>query len=347
MYNPHKLFVGGLPATLSQQELQMAFNAIDPLVRVDLKCRKDNPALNLGYAFLLVDDAASAKRLISRHYNIGNRTVQVQQSRLPGESNQNNPQNSCRLYLRGIPKNATDEQLKQYFDEFSACRAAYAISDISGHSRGFGYIETETSEAAQILLQIKTFKFGDSHMIVESFRRQEPTTRKERREANRRKGSKAIQTDCNKLSKKLIKDTNNQPQQHLAAHERQLYEESSDVTGSSRRKLWRTSTTVSHQKEHHSRKHIKEPEPHSGGYGNYEPGFSFDYESLTGDTFIQNLHGSTLIGKGQNTSLQLPTRGCSEAEITSIAQRLNHGNTNVRFNVLLTRSKTKESQDTI
>jgi RNA recognition motif-containing protein len=54
-----------------------------------------------------------------------------------------------KLYIANLPYSATDEILRHIFEHIGAVRSAAVIKDPeTGRSRGFGFVEMETAEAA-------------------------------------------------------------------------------------------------------------------------------------------------------------------------------------------------------
>ena len=171
MHSGKKLFVGGLPATLNLDMFLDIFQDYTPHVRVQLKMREDNPNLNVGYGFLIVDDHSLVKQILTRQFVTGGRLIQVQKTNKKTKEPKASTQNQTRVYLKGIPQDTTDAQLLDFFKQFASVRAAYSIADVAGQARRFGYIEVDNLEEANMLLEIKTFNFNGIHMVVEPFRK--------------------------------------------------------------------------------------------------------------------------------------------------------------------------------
>jgi cold-inducible RNA-binding protein len=54
-----------------------------------------------------------------------------------------------RIYIANLPYSATDEILRHIFEHVGAVRCATIVMDSeTGRSRGFGFVEMETSQAA-------------------------------------------------------------------------------------------------------------------------------------------------------------------------------------------------------
>ena len=162
-----KLFVGGLPPTVTKEELEHVFCEFGPSLKIDLQL-KEGSSLNQGYAFLLVTDPSIADRIVESEFEVRHRRLQVQFSKkIPKKQNVA----PLRLYCRGIPPEVSDHELTRFFNEFADCRAAYCIKNSHGKKKGYGFIELFEKESAQALLDIKTFKLRDTHLVVEEFSR--------------------------------------------------------------------------------------------------------------------------------------------------------------------------------
>lgn len=160
-----KLFVGGLPPTLTRKELNDTFGHLEPHMRIEMKM-DHRTRLNKGFAFLLVRDPVIATKIVENEYMIRNRSIQVQYSKKVSKAKRSA---SMRLFCRGIPRQVTDRELTEFFDTISPCRAAYSIKDFGGKHKGFGFIELCTDEGAQALLKIRKFKFGKANLEVEEY----------------------------------------------------------------------------------------------------------------------------------------------------------------------------------
>jgi cold-inducible RNA-binding protein len=61
---------------------------------------------------------------------------------------------STKLFVGNLSFSTMDDQLRQAFSEFGGVTSASVVLDrMTGQSRGFGFVEFETSEAAQRAIQ--------------------------------------------------------------------------------------------------------------------------------------------------------------------------------------------------
>jgi RNA recognition motif. (a.k.a. RRM, RBD, or RNP domain) len=163
--NSIKLFVGGLPPTLTCAELAEVFAPHSKKMTIDLKMDA-NHHLNRGFAFLYLNDHSLVEEITSKNYRVKNRLIQVQVSRATSKSFR--PE-GCRVFCRGIPSGTSDFELTEFFQSFADCRCAYAIREGSGENKGFGFIELNQESDAQMLLSTKTIQFKNAYLMLEPF----------------------------------------------------------------------------------------------------------------------------------------------------------------------------------
>lgn len=175
--NSIKLFVGGLPPTLTCAELAEVFAPHSKKMTIDLKMDPDHQ-LNRGFAFLYLNDQQLVDEITKRNYNVKNRLIQVQVSRA---TTKNFRPEGCRIFCRGIPSGTSDFELTEFFQNFSGCRCAYAIRDTTGENKGFGFVELHSESETQILLSMKTVEFKSCTLSLESF--QKSKTKNQTKEA--------------------------------------------------------------------------------------------------------------------------------------------------------------------
>jgi RNA recognition motif-containing protein len=75
---------------------------------------------------------------------------------------------ASKLYVGGLAYSTTSESLRQHFAQFGTVESATVITDrLSGESRGFGFVEMSTAEAAQAAIaQLNEQPFEGRKLIV-------------------------------------------------------------------------------------------------------------------------------------------------------------------------------------
>jgi len=70
------------------------------------------------------------------------------------------------LYVGGISYNTTEDGLKEAFEKAGAVKSAKIITDkMTGRSRGFGFVEMETDEAASKAIEMWNEKELDGRKL--------------------------------------------------------------------------------------------------------------------------------------------------------------------------------------
>eukprot|EP01104_Vermistella_antarctica_P000714 TRINITY_DN10839_c0_g1_i1.p1 TRINITY_DN10839_c0_g1~~TRINITY_DN10839_c0_g1_i1.p1 ORF type:complete len:115 (-),score=25.47 TRINITY_DN10839_c0_g1_i1:274-576(-) len=78
-----------------------------------------------------------------------------------------------RLFVGSIPYNCTKQVLADYFARFGVINNAYVVMDkMTGRSRGFGFVEFESSDTAQDLVG-KEMEFGGRNIFIRQAHRAE------------------------------------------------------------------------------------------------------------------------------------------------------------------------------
>jgi len=72
-----------------------------------------------------------------------------------------------RLYVGGIPYSSTEESIKEAFGEAGEVESVRIILDrMTGRSRGFGFVEMTTEEAAQKAIELFDGKDFEGRTLV-------------------------------------------------------------------------------------------------------------------------------------------------------------------------------------
>jgi len=80
-----------------------------------------------------------------------------------------------KMFVGGLPHDATEKSVTELFTEFSKVRSIDLISDIfSGKCKGFGFIEMEGHEARAAIAGLNGKNMGEKNLIV----KYEDTTKK-------------------------------------------------------------------------------------------------------------------------------------------------------------------------
>lgn len=159
-----KLFVGGLPPSLTESELAKVIKRIGE-AKVNL-VKRSHSQLNSGFAFVIPGSRETASLLLASEIYIQGRCLQFQVS--SGKKSLENLSGK-RLFMRNLPYSISNEELADFFSKYCNIRAAYSILDTYGWSKGFGFIDFYDSVSTKIILDIGIFKIHGTLITVEEF----------------------------------------------------------------------------------------------------------------------------------------------------------------------------------
>lgn len=86
------------------------------------------------------------------------------------------------LFVRGLPDDATVEDLTDYFSQFVPVKHSIVVRDKDQNSRGFGFVTfTEDEDAVTALAKAKKTKFKNRLLRIDVAKRREKTDRRQRK----------------------------------------------------------------------------------------------------------------------------------------------------------------------
>ena len=154
---PIKLFIGGLPVTLTKTQLCKHLDSIAPLLNLRL-IRDENGALSKGFAFFEVESMDDAKQFIQQSIQIEGRMLNCQ---IKGKNRLRTKVNRKRLHISSIPSTLTDEELRKYFSILPGLRSVYSVRKKDGRSLNFGFADFEHEQQCQDALRLGQISLGD------------------------------------------------------------------------------------------------------------------------------------------------------------------------------------------
>lgn len=127
--HPRKIFVGGLAHKTSTQHLRDYFARYGSIV--DAVVLRWPDGRSRGFGYVTYSDVASAVAAMLETHQVGGRKVDVKRA-VPGTN---------KLFVGGLPQNATAAELRDYFETFGTVSDAVVMLDpVTTRSRGFGFV---------------------------------------------------------------------------------------------------------------------------------------------------------------------------------------------------------------
>lgn len=138
------LFVGGIPATMSEAEIEYHFSQKCRVSKVRIMREKKTHEPK-GFAFVTLTDASAVSAVLNMTHVISGRKLDVQLASRKGEKKEwKEEQKKKRIFVSNLPNSFGNEELAAYFSKYGLIRNAYIIKDfMTDQSKNYGYIEFE------------------------------------------------------------------------------------------------------------------------------------------------------------------------------------------------------------
>lgn len=145
-----KIFVHGLHPFTTEQDIIDTFQPFCKIYDLDLK-RADIEGTNRGYAFFSVSDMKTAEGLIHNQHFLHGRKIFCDLKH--ASRSQEKKSHQRRVFITGIARSITDDDISQHFSRFGKVRVAYTIKDIQGVRKNYGYVDFYDERAAAQAIQ--------------------------------------------------------------------------------------------------------------------------------------------------------------------------------------------------
>lgn len=169
------LFVGGIPATMSEAEIEHHFaqNCRVSKVRIMREKKTLEPK---GFAFVTLTDASAVTAVLNMTHVISGRKVDVQLASRKGEKKEwKEEQKKKRIFVSNLPNNFGNDELAAYFSKYGQIRNAYIIKDfMTDQSKNYGYIEFEEVGIVHAVLKDQVTIHGHKVTCLPYVGRHEP-----------------------------------------------------------------------------------------------------------------------------------------------------------------------------
>ncbi|KAM0937365.1 putative RNA recognition motif domain, nucleotide-binding alpha-beta plait domain superfamily [Dioscorea sansibarensis] len=180
-----KLFIGGMPRTVSQQTLKAYFERYGEVSSTFVPMEIGGRSRGFGFV-RFIDPAVAQLVLDEGRHIIDGRLVDVkralpqvenQSSRLRQARDQRHDQNcpngfhggsyavKNKIFVGGLPTNLSVDDFRSYFEQFGVVIDAVIVCEsVTGRPRGFGFITFESEESVRDVMQRSDLQDGSKHM---------------------------------------------------------------------------------------------------------------------------------------------------------------------------------------
>lgn len=175
----NKVFVGGIAWETSESRLKEYFQAFGDVVQaVVMKDKVTGRAR--GFGFVEFADASVAEKVINEKHTLDGRTVEVKKavrreehhghtrsSSAGSSSPYGNPPRTKKIFVGGLASSVTEEDFKNYFEQFGTITDAVVMYDHSTQRpRGFGFITFDSEDAVERAVQKNFLELHDKTVEV-------------------------------------------------------------------------------------------------------------------------------------------------------------------------------------
>jgi RNA recognition motif-containing protein len=245
-----KVFVGSIPGHLTQEEIQLYFRQFVPSAVFKLHRKQKRSS---GFGFLQNLTPSQQEVIISVEHSLNGRKLKCHPY-LKGDSLQQaqTSLNLRRIFIRGLPKATTEEDIREFFSKFGEIESLYQVKHpVNGKLCPFGFLTYIKEESATKVLEMKSFEFQRTSISCEPFQKyriaqlESPTTSKQQ-------SGKPSNLEIDPLL--VMRDGSDPDQSMPASHQNQLsqgVEGQSDSLDSEDYKLYSSGAFQTHRTRKH------------------------------------------------------------------------------------------------
>jgi len=139
-------FVSGI-SHLSDEDLRFYFSQYGSILRIRIMTDKTT-GLSKGYGFITLQDDKHRDQIFRNKHVIDELTVEVGECATAG----NSKLDTRKLLISGLTPDITEDHIWTYFSSFGN-NTVTICTDLSGNSRGFGYVRFETDKVSNAAIK--------------------------------------------------------------------------------------------------------------------------------------------------------------------------------------------------
>uniref|UniRef100_A0A7N0TPX2 Polyadenylate-binding protein n=2 Tax=Kalanchoe fedtschenkoi TaxID=63787 RepID=A0A7N0TPX2_KALFE len=145
------LYVGDLDVNVSDSQLYDLFNRVGQVVSVRV-CRDLSTGLSLGYGYVNFTSAQDAMKAIEElnFTPLNGKTIRVTHSYRDPTVRKSGAGN---IYIKNLDRSIDNKALQETFSTFGPIVSCKLVTDASGQSLGYGFVQFESKESAQSAIE--------------------------------------------------------------------------------------------------------------------------------------------------------------------------------------------------
>ncbi|KAL5220036.1 hypothetical protein ABZP36_024749 [Zizania latifolia] len=166
------LYVGDLDVSVQDAQLFDVFSQVGSVVSVRV-CRDVNTRLSLGYAYVNFSSPADAARALEmlNFTPINGKPIRIMYSNRDPSSRKSG---SANIFIKNLDKSIDNKALHDTFSVFGNILSCKIATEMSGESKGYGFVQFEQDEAAQnAISKLNGMLLNDKKVYVGPFIRKQ------------------------------------------------------------------------------------------------------------------------------------------------------------------------------
>ncbi|KAJ4816450.1 Polyadenylate-binding protein [Rhynchospora pubera] len=166
------LYVGDMDTNVTDSQVYETFSSVGQVVSVRV-CRDVTSKRSLGYAYVNYSNANDAARAIEmlNFAPLGNKSIRIMYSNRDPSLRRSGAAN---IFIKNLDKAIDNKLLHDTFSVFGTILSCKVATDASGQSKGYGFVQYETDEAAKKAIgQLNGMLLNDKQVFVGPFLRKQ------------------------------------------------------------------------------------------------------------------------------------------------------------------------------
>ncbi|KAL5559067.1 hypothetical protein UlMin_035278 [Ulmus minor] len=166
------LYVGDLDLTVTDSQVFDLFNQVGPVVSVRV-CRDLSTRRSLGYGYVNYSNPQDAARAMDvlNFTPLNNKSIRIMYSHRDPSIRKSGTGN---IFIKNLDKEIDHKALHETFSSFGSILSCKIATDASGQSKGYGFVQFDTEEAAQSAIdKLNGMLINDKQVFVGHFLRKQ------------------------------------------------------------------------------------------------------------------------------------------------------------------------------
>ncbi|CAG9329789.1 unnamed protein product [Blepharisma stoltei] len=146
-----KLFIGGLPSEIKEEEIKNYFSRFGRVEKCSLILDK-NTGRSRCFGFITMINQSSVKVILNRKHSILGKEVECKPAVPKDKSEKNN--RSRKIFVGGLLPEITNSEFFQFFQQFGEIEDSVVMKDrVTGKPRGFGFVTFYKQESVEKVMR--------------------------------------------------------------------------------------------------------------------------------------------------------------------------------------------------